>query len=98
MVWLALGSMPLLLAGLRARRRRLDALSAIAFICLLAAAAGSLERYPWYRAATGVGGGLLAGLLLCKLDFDRVAVRLAFVAAGVAASAFALFGPAGGLF
>ena len=102
MAWLILGALLLLLAvrGGGGKAARVDALAMAALACLAAAAWWSLRVYPPSRAAPmllALPLGLL--LLLAKgawaLPF---AARCSALALGSAASLFALFGPADGLF
>lgn len=102
MAWLILGALLLLLAvrGDRGKVARLDALGMAALACLAAAAWWSLRVYPPARAAPMLLAAPLGLLLLFPGGAWRApsAARWAALTLGAAASLFALFGPADGLF
>lgn len=103
MAWLILGALLLLLAvrGGGGKAGRLDSPGVAALACLAASAWWSLGVYPVARAAPMLVAAPL-GLLLLLLPGRGLgmplAARWAALALGAAASLFALFGPADGLF
>lgn len=102
MAWLILGALLLLLAvrGGGGKAARLDAPAVAALACLAAAAFWSLRVYPAPRAAPMLLAAPLGLLLvLPKGKWGAPsAARWAALALGAAATLFALFGPAEGLF
>jgi hypothetical protein len=102
MAWLILGALFLLLAvrGGGGKAPRLDPLGLAALACLAAAAWWSLRVYPAARAAPMLVALPLALFLLlpAKGLGPPLAARCIALALGTAASLFALFGPADGLF
>jgi hypothetical protein len=103
MAWLILGALLLLLAvrGGGGKAARLDPPAMAALACLAAAAWWSLRVYPVARAAPMLLAAPLGVLLLLLPGRGRAipfAARCAALALGSAASLFALFGPAEGLF
>ena len=102
MAWLILGALLLLLAvrGGGGKAARVDPVGIAALACLAAAAFWSLRVYPAARAAPMLLAAPLGLLLLLPGRGWRTpfAARCAALALGSAASLFALFGPAEGLF
>lgn len=101
MAWLILGALLLLLAVRGGRgKARLDSAGIAALACLAAAAWWSLRVYPAARAAPMLLAAPLGLLLLLPKGAwgAPFVARWAALALGAAASLFALFGPAEGLF
>jgi len=98
MAWLLAGSILLTIAsflpGSNGRAARI-----LAFLLLLAAFAGAFSVYADGKVFAAVGGGMIVGFVCVRLAGRRpLWVRLTAIAAGAALVAFALFGPADGLF
>lgn len=100
MGWLSLGAFLLILgsgASFKALRSP-DAVGIAASACLAAAFALSWYVYPPLTVLLAFAAAIAAALVGALVPRRQLPGRVYLVAAGAAASAFALFGPADGLF
>ena len=99
MAWLLAGSLLLALAFFLPGRSD-GAVRGAALVLLVAVFAGAFLVYADRKVFAAVGGGTLLAFVLARLAPGRRPswIRFAALAVGAAFAAFALLGPAGGLF
>ena len=99
MIWLGLGTALLLWAALgNPGKRRMDWITGLCIGLAVTGAILSLRLYTDVAVLLIIAGASAAGLVARRFRRPGQRARLASLAIGAAAMAFALFGPADGLF